>query len=122
MNNAFVKYRRVVVFAALLAFLPMVVALVWLVLHETHAPAINQSQLEARLATLTETRAADQQTLGTYSWQNEEKGFIRLPIDRAMQLTVAESSNPAAARAKMVSNAAVLLAVPPPPPSITNFP
>jgi hypothetical protein len=43
--------------------------------------------------------------LGTYEVLDKTKGFVRLPIDRAMELTVEEYKNPAAARTNLVARA-----------------
>jgi hypothetical protein len=34
----------------------------------------------------------DQKTLGTYAWVDKNKGAVRIPIDRAMELTMADLS------------------------------
>lgn len=41
-----------------------------------------------RKARLTELRNKEAQALSTYSWVDREKGIVRLPIDRAIELTV----------------------------------
>jgi hypothetical protein len=43
-----------------------------------------------RHETLTELRAADQKLAGQYGWADKEKSKVRIPIDRAMELTVKE--------------------------------
>ncbi len=41
-----------------------------------------------RKALLTEQRAKDQAAATTYGWVDQPKGVVRLPIDRAIELTV----------------------------------
>lgn len=41
-----------------------------------------------RATLLDETRAKEQAAATTYAWVDEPKGIVRLPLDRAMELTV----------------------------------
>ena len=41
-----------------------------------------------RKALLTEQRAKEQAAATTYGWVDQPKGVVRLPIDRAIELTV----------------------------------
>jgi hypothetical protein len=43
---------------------------------------------EGRAAKLQDLRAGEQTELTTYGWIDQKSGVIRLPIDRAMELTV----------------------------------
>jgi hypothetical protein len=43
---------------------------------------------EERKARLTELRAKETQELNAYEWIDRDKGVVRLPIDRAIELTV----------------------------------
>jgi hypothetical protein len=43
---------------------------------------------EGRAAKLQDLRAHEQTELTTYGWIDEKAGVVRLPIDRAMELTV----------------------------------
>jgi hypothetical protein len=54
---------------------------------------------ENRLKKLKEARDQDEKALTGYAWVDKNKGTVRLPIDRAMELTVADLGNkkPAAA-------------------------
>ena len=63
-----------------------------------------------------ELSASSQAALTTYGWQDKSKEIVRLPIDRAMELTVQEWSNPAAARAQLISMSDKAVAEPPPEP------
>lgn len=92
-------------------------ALVWLTLRVENTVPTDQNRAEERLKILTNATAASQQILDNYAWQDTEKGFVRLPIERAKELTIEEWKNPNAARSKLMERAAVLLAVPP---AITN--
>lgn len=43
---------------------------------------------EGRLARLNDVRAHEQTELSTYGWVDQKAGIVRLPIDRAMELTL----------------------------------
>lgn len=65
---------------------------------------------------LADLQASEEQILRNYAWQDQEKGFVRVPIDRAMDWAIQEFQNPAAARAKMIERVEEANYVPPPPP------
>src|SRR5260370_33494188 len=48
---------------------------------------------EARAKKLKDARDEDAKALTTYAWVDKNKGTVRLPIDRAMELTVADLAN-----------------------------
>src|SRR3989449_6435719 len=52
-----------------------------------------QMRAEARAKKLKAARDEDAKTLTTYAWVDKNKGTVRLPIDRAMELTVADLAN-----------------------------
>lgn len=45
---------------------------------------------EERIAALTELRAKEQAAATTYGWVDQPKGVVRLPLDRAVELTINE--------------------------------
>jgi hypothetical protein len=60
-----------------------------------------QMRAEARTKKLKDAREEDSKALTSYAWIDKNKGTVRLPIDRAMELTVADlaSKKPAPAYA-----------------------
>src|SRR5438045_9442570 len=79
---------------------------------------------ETRAKKLKEARDEESKALTTYAWVDKSKGTVRLPIDRAMELTVADLANKKPASAYPIvapeSSAApggVALASPAPSPS-----
>src|SRR5437667_9116857 len=48
---------------------------------------------EARVKKLKDARDEEAKALTTYAWVDKNKGTVRLPIDRAMELTVADLAN-----------------------------
>ncbi len=69
-----------------------------------------------RTKAMGELTAANQAALTTYGWQDKTKDIVRLPIDRAMQLTVQEWEDPAKGRAKLISISEKATFEPAPPP------
>ena len=53
---------------------------------------------EGRGGKLAEIRAKEHSASTSYGWVDQGKGVVRLPIDRAMELTVQELSSPAKKR------------------------
>ena len=49
-----------------------------------------QTRAKKRLDNLKTLRDADAKALTTYGWIDKNKGVVHLPIDRAMELTIAE--------------------------------
>ena len=97
--------QKTVSFVAILGAFLVVGALVYAMKHYTRPPALNKARVEERKKALAEVHAADQEGLHTYGWADPAKGIVRLKIDRAMELTLAEYKNPAAARSNLVSRA-----------------
>jgi hypothetical protein len=58
-----------------------------------------ETRAKKRLENLKKLRQETEKTLSTYGWIDKKKGIARIPIDRAMELTVAElaQQKPAAA-------------------------
>ena len=57
-----------------------------------------------------------QETLGSYAWQDEDKGFVRIPIEQAMSQTVKEWQDAGEGRAELISRMEKATALPPPAP------
>jgi len=55
-----------------------------------HGNTYEAKRAEAREKKLNDTRNAATGELNSYSWVDKGKGIARIPIDRAMELTVAE--------------------------------
>ena len=67
-----------------------------------------------------ELSASSATALSTYGWQDKSKEIVRLPIDRAMELTIQEWVDPEEARAKLISMSAKAVAEPPPEPEVPS--
>jgi hypothetical protein len=109
----------VYVVAALGTFLIMA-ALVWAMVQYTRPAPLNTARVNERHENLKKLRAEEAKTLNEYDWQDQAKGFVRLPITNAMQLIVREYQNPAAARSNLIARVEKATAVPPKAPEKPN--
>ena len=95
----------------------IVAALVWAMQRYTQAPPLGQDRIAVRKKALADLRAAEANELENYGWVDQTKGVVRLPIADAMQLTLREWQNPAAARSNLISRVEKATAVPAPAPA-----
>lgn len=58
----------------------------------TRPMPVDQVQIEERRATLAEVEADQHRRAHTYGWIDEPNGIVRIPIERAVELTVRELS------------------------------
>lgn len=93
--------RVVRALGAMGAFLLLAVV-VLVMIRATRAPAIDARRVQERYQSLREVRLAESNALHQYTWQDRAREIVRLPIDRALELTVAEWQNPAAARSNLI--------------------
>jgi hypothetical protein len=107
------------VVAAAGAFLIMA-AVVWTAYDYTRPAPVGAARVEERKKALAEMRAYDAETLNHYGWADQAKGLVRLPIARAMELTVQAYQDPAAARTNLVARADRAAAPPPKAPEKPN--
>ena len=96
----------------------LVALLVVAMRHYTRPEPVGANRVEERYKNLQEQRAVDAKALNEYDWQDKDKGIVRLPVQRAMELTLQEWQNPAAARSNLISRVEKATAVPPPKPNI----
>ena len=80
--------------------------LVWLMRAYTHPPALAEARAVERLKIKAEFDAANAPLLNGYDWADKEKGFVRIPVERAKELIVQEWQNPAAGRSNLLGRAA----------------
>lgn len=72
---------------ALLSLL-LFVFIVFIAYLPNRAAPVNQELIEARATRLAEIKAAQQELADNYQWVNKPEGIVRIPIERAMELTV----------------------------------
>ena len=102
----------VYVVAVLGTFLIMA-ALVRVMVHYTRPAPLNTARISERRENLKKLRAEEAKVLNEYDWQDQTKGFVRLPITKAMELIVREYQNPAAARTNLIARVEKATAAPP---------
>jgi hypothetical protein len=87
--------------------------LVWALRHYTQPPPVGAKRAAERYENLKQQRAADAKDLNEYAWQNKDNGIVRLPVARAVELTLREYQNPGAARSNLHSRLDKATAKPP---------
>ena len=78
-------------------------ALVWCMHAYTRPAPVNASRVEERKKALAEVNGQAREQLDNYGWADQSKGLVRLPIAQAMELTVRNWKNPAAARSNLIA-------------------
>ena len=99
----------------------LVALLVLAMRHYTRPAPVGANRVEERFKFLQDQRAADAKALNEYDWTDKEKGIVRLPVQRAMELTLQEWQNPAAARSNLISRVEKATAAPPKAPEKPNI-
>jgi hypothetical protein len=89
--------------AGLAAALLLMAGLVWFTRPYTQPLPGNQARIEERKRVLLQLNADNQKALETCEWLDRTKGLVRLPIARAMELTVQYWQNPAAGRSNLLA-------------------
>jgi hypothetical protein len=81
---------------------------------------IAAARARERYQFLADQKAAEAKAVTEYAWQDQAKGIVRLPIPRAIELTLLEWQNPAAARTNLIARVEKATVVAPPPPAAPN--
>jgi hypothetical protein len=81
---------------------------------------LNTARINERKKALADIRAENDKAIHSYEVLDVGKGLIRLRLERAMELTVQEYQNPAAARTTMIARANKAAEPPPKPPEAPN--
>ena len=104
MNNSSCcnKSKCAVYVIAILGCFLIMAALVKIMQNKTSS-ALGADRAEERRKNLVTVRAEADQALKNYGWQDQAKGLVRLPIDRAMEITLQEWQNPQAARSNLIA-------------------
>lgn len=119
-DNSNCSARCVYAAAVLGAFL-IVAGLVWVMYYFTQPAPLGEDRAALRRKTLVELRAANEDVLKSYAWQDQAKGIVRLPIAQAMKVTEAEwQKNHTAVRAMLIARVEKATAVPPKAPEKPN--
>jgi hypothetical protein len=88
----------------------LMVGLVAAMIHYTQPKPVGPDRAAERVKGRKEVQAAGKVALETYGWQDQARGIVRLPLDRALELAGREWQDPKAARALMLERAKVATA------------
>ena len=98
----------------------LIVALLVGAIYKYANPApIGANRAQERRKNLDENRQASA-NLNQYGWADPAKGFVRLPINEAMNLTIKDYQNADAAKKEIAARVDKATAVPPKPPEVPS--
>ncbi|MBI2926352.1 MAG: hypothetical protein HYY24_11705 [Verrucomicrobia bacterium] len=112
-TNGFEKMRTVAYVVAIVGTFLLMAWLVRTVQRLAGPPPVDVKRIEERKKFRAEADTTGKDALETYFVVDKEKGIYRIPIERALELTVQEWQDPAAARTNLVSRAEKLAEPPP---------
>ena len=104
---------RMAYFVAVLGAFLIVALIVWAMRHYTTPESLTAKRAAERAKNLADLRAAEATALNSYGWIDQSKGVVRLTVDRAVELTAAAGSDPAAFRKDLIARVEKATAVPP---------
>lgn len=90
-------------------------AMVWSVSRYTRPEPVNASRAAERRQALEESRRTNVQLLESYGYVDANKGQVRLPIQRAIELVIQHGRNPEMLRSNLVARVDEFNPPPPPP-------
>jgi hypothetical protein len=102
--------------AAIIGSFLIVAGLVWIMFHYTRPEPLGEDRAAVRRKALKELRASNEEILNNpnYAWQDPAKGVVRMPINRAVEMSLKLWQDPAAARSNLIARVEKATAVPPP--------
>jgi hypothetical protein len=127
-NGGFFNRVGVTIYVvAILGCFLIVAGLIWAMRHYTQPEPLGEARVQERRKNLAELRQTEAKQLTEYDWQDKSREIVRLPVitldgrpARAMELTVQEWQNPAAARADLIARVTKATAPAPKPPEQPN--
>jgi hypothetical protein len=81
------------------------IVLVFIAKFSVNVPDINADRAAERSKALAEIHATETAALNSPGWIDQQRGFVRLPIETAIKLTAQNGENPAQARADLIARA-----------------
>lgn len=97
------KARLTVSLVGVVGSLLVMAGLVWIMRQYTAPGPIDETRFAERIKNLREMRAADAVGLTTYDWVDKNRGTVRLKLERAMEIALADWQNPAAFRSNLLA-------------------
>ena len=110
------KTRLIAGFIGVLGCFLVMAGLIRVLFDATLPAPLGEDRVELRRKNLKELRDAEAEILNLYTWRDQGKGIVRLPIHRAMELTLKEWQNSLAARSNLIARVEIATALPPKPP------
>jgi hypothetical protein len=107
--------RNVAWMIGVIGTLAIMAIMVTVLLRVTRPEDLAAIRARERLQFLEEVQAAEALAISRYAWQDQAKGLVRVPIERAMELVIKEWQDPAAARSNLIARVEVATALPPEP-------
>lgn len=95
---------------------------IWLMYHYTQPGPVEEARWTERAKNLAELNAKNKEELENLGWVSQDRGVVRLPIARAMELTVKEWQDSAAGRTGLIVRMERTLPPMPPTPAAINAP
>lgn len=81
----------------------ILVGLIWVMYYFTQPEPVDQSRWAERKRNLSEITAQTKEQLENYAWIDKNRGVVRVPIARAIDLTIREWENQAAGRSNLIA-------------------
>lgn len=98
-------------FWGILGFSLVGAVVIWFRCSATNAQTYDDKRAQARFDKLRELRLSDEKKLNNYAWVDKAKGTVSIPIERAMDLTLADLKQkkiePSAVKAEAVPSQVV---------------
>jgi hypothetical protein len=106
-NDDCCQQTRAGVYAVgILGTLLVMAVLVWIMRLYTEAPPVFAERSAERLKIRHDFDEANSPIVSSYDWQDQTRGIVRIPLDRAKELVLEEWQNPTAARSNLIERAA----------------
>jgi hypothetical protein len=105
-------------FIGVLGTFAIVAGLIFLMYSYTRPAPVDEQRIQERARNLSALTAQAREQLDNARWVDKARGVVRLPISRAMELTVQEWQNPVLGKSNMLVRLERAL----PPPASTNAP
>ena len=107
--------RTAIYVAVIVATFLIMGGLVKLMIAYTQAPSTTATRAQERADNLKKYQEENSKLLNEYGYVDAAKGVVRIPITTAMELTIKEWQNAAAAKSNLVDRVEKATFVPPPP-------
>ena len=102
-SSSSAKARTAAYLVAVVGALLIMACLVLLVKSYTQPPPVNANRVAERTKAAQEVAHAVAEQLENYAYVDSAKGQVRLPINRAIELSLPLMKNPAAARSNLLA-------------------